>query len=74
MPARSVHEQVENLSLPSLPQAGQQGQESLRIAPGRAHQAVPTLQGGHPPKDISGVDGCWPWGRGKVDPVAPIPG
>ena len=52
MPARSVHEQMQDLSLPPSSQAGQPGEETLRIAPRRAHHPLPTFQGGHPAKDI----------------------
>ena len=52
VPARSIHEQVQDLVLPPLPQAGQQSQKPSGITSRRAHQAVPTLQRGHPAKDI----------------------
>jgi hypothetical protein len=69
MPARSVHEQVQDLSPPSLPQAGQQGQEALGVAPGCAQEAVPTFQGGHPAKDVQAASMVA--GRGDTEGLPP---
>ena len=69
MPARSVHEQVQDLSLPPPSQAGQQSQEASGVTPRRAHQTVPTFQGGHPAKDIQASSMVA--GRGNAEGLTP---
>ena len=69
MPARAIHEQVQDLSRPSLPQTGQQSQEALGVTPRRSHQTIPAFPGGHPAKDIQ--TSLVVTGRGDAEGLTP---
>ena len=69
MPARSIHEQTQELSLPASSQANQQGQEPLVVTPRRTHQPVVTFPGRHPAKDIQ----AWPMVAGRGNPKGLTP-